>query len=203
MYPRTKQLFSFPILIIMKTLRLICTYECNRNCQGCCNKQDLFLEDNLKSIDEEDIKNVINDYHQVLITGGEPMLFQTRVAVLLARIRVASCIDVILYTAKTDWSLDGFLNQLAPLDGITITLHDQRAADEFCNLFEGLMDFNVTHLINEKSLRLNVFNGVNLDLNLIKYIRMMWLIKNNIEWIPDCPLPSNEKILKLSRPWKT
>jgi len=60
---------------IMKKLRLICTYECNRSCKGCCNKQSSFTQDNIPTLAREKFLHEIDNYKQVIITGGEPCLF--------------------------------------------------------------------------------------------------------------------------------
>ena len=172
----------------MKTLRLICTYKCDRNCEGCCNKQDNFTPDNVP-----DFNLSYYDYDEIIMTGGEPMLFPDGIRGLAS---IAMCQNpearMILYTAKTT-PIDEFEHMLRYFDGITLTIHDQADVDDFLRLHFHLKRIQRWIQDNNKSMRLNIFKGVNVVLQRGHF----WHIKDNIEWIPDCPLPSNESIAKL------
>ncbi len=51
----------------MKKLRLIITEKCNRKCSGCCN--------NDWNIDKLPVITDFSKYNEIIITGGEPMLY--------------------------------------------------------------------------------------------------------------------------------
>ena len=173
----------------MKTLRLITTYDCPRNCVGCCNKQDPFKPEAVQTWDQN-----LLDIEMVILSGGEPLMYPFSTLTLAEFIRMEKPdVKLILYTAKVD-EPDMIENCLNFFDGITITLHEQADVDDFRKLNFQLLGRRTWLLDNNKSLRLNVFKGV--DFSLVN--DSLWKIKDNIEWIADCPLPNGEELFKLS-----
>jgi organic radical activating enzyme len=167
----------------MKKLRLLVTTTCNRACEGCCNKDwDL---DNLQSVSLQEAST----YPEVYITGGEPLLFLRELISTIYKLRdLNKDIKIFLYTA---WnvSANDFISVAPILDGLTYTLHAKEDVDMFFKLNNRLPT-----LFPNVSYRLNVFKGV--DLSRI-IVNTAWKIKDNIEWIPNCPLPEGEVIAKL------
>ena len=93
-----------------------------------------------------------------------------------------------MYTAKVDCLLHVF-GTLPFLDGITLTLHEQRDVKPFIRFNNELLKYKPI----TKSYRLNIFKGVDIsgiDLSI-------WKVKENIEWVKNCPLPKNEDFKKL------
>ncbi len=162
-----------------KTLRLLLFEDCNRSCEGCCNKQ-------------WDLNNlpVVNDftpYDEIILTGGEPMLKHQLVRDTIHFIRKTNQhAKIIMYTAMTTMphTLAGILYRL---DGLTVTLHNQD------DVLPWVLFDSITRTIG-KSLRLNVFDEVDLS---DYQIPEFWQIKDNIEWLEDCPLPDNEVFMRL------
>ncbi len=171
----------------METLRLIITRKCNRSCHGCCNNQEQFKDENIETVTLCTFLLV----DQVIITGGEPLLFATE-TIRLAEILKKDGKQVIVYTAfgKNYAAIEKLLEIV---DGITLTLHDQSDVDHFRFLNFHLLQYKRWLQDNNKSLRLNVFKGI--DLNTVNL--SLWKIKDNIEWVEDCPLPENEIIRKI------
>ena len=163
----------------MKTLRLLVIDKCNRKCEGCCNKQwDL----NLLPICDS-----FKGYSEIILTGGEPMLNPSLIRSLAIHIRKETQYPIYMYTAKVD-DLEEILSVLYFLDGITVTIHEEKDWDSFSILNKSLLDFGY-----EKSLRLNVFK----ECNLRSYHEFdKWKIKDSIEWIDPCPLPTNEVFMR-------
>jgi len=163
----------------MKKLRLLFTSLCNRNCSGCCNK-----DWNLEKLPKCDS---YLGYDEILITGGEPLLFIDELLILIKKIREENYeAKIYVYTAQLDR-----LEEVLPFtDGVTITLHEQKDYLEF-NKF---LKRNIPNLYNwrNKSLRLNIFKGIQTD-----YITELFKVKDEIEWIKDCPLPEGEIFMKL------
>lgn len=172
----------------MKTLRLILTRKCNRNCSGCCNKQELFVEQNVPPFDEN-----LAGYDEVIITGGEPLLLPmtTKAIAILTYIENPE-VKRILYTADVGqrYLIEDMLRYF---EGITITLHQQKDVDDFRRLNFWLLRRKRWIQDKNKTLRLNVFKGVDLYMQ----DSSLWKIKDNIEWIENCPLPENETIMEL------
>lgn len=175
-----------------QTLRLITTYKCNRNCIGCCNKQENFLPDKIKTITS------LEGYNEIILTGGEPMLFQRNLYALIQSLRwlcgkqhQKDTPKIILYTALFDLQKETY-NILSNLDGLTYTLHNQDQLFEF-HLLDGIV-YNTN--FSNFSLRLNIFKKVSCPI-----YKTPWKVKDNIEWIDNCPLPKNEEIRKLKQLW--
>lgn len=167
------------------TLRLITTYKCNRNCKGCCNKQLRFRKDNIPVVGD------MSKYNTVIITGGEPMLFPFEVSSLCRAIKSLYNPQIILYTAfiLPVLEFEYFFDRL--LDGLTLTLHTQADATILTDVEDALAYRFAGRQITR---RLNIFKGVNLDIK----NPQLWTIKDNMEWIPDCPVPENEDLKKLA-----
>lgn len=167
----------------MRKLRLIMTTDCDRACLGCCNQQ----------WDMKKLPRVgkFHDYDRVMITGGEPMLYEHATTRLAQKIKHDNPdAEVIVYTAKTDKPED-LIRLLYTVDGLTVTLHETEDVEPFNNFARMLSRFGPMRPL---SLRLNIFAEVDeTDLR----APMRWQIKNGIEWIEDCPLPEGETLAML------
>jgi organic radical activating enzyme len=175
-----------------KTLRLIYTPVCNRNCEGCCNKD--FDLDNLPRPDHF-------NYDEIFITGGEPMLFLDEVIGFIKALRLITKAKIYVYTAYLSASGAGsFHTLLSNVDGITLTLHEIRD----WHLFQQLefVTKNMPYIFEGKSMRLNIFKDAAPDMSLDMFFftnktEERWKVKRNIEWIKNCPLPENEVLMKV------
>jgi organic radical activating enzyme len=125
-------------------------------------------------------------YDEIVITGGEPLLVPLRVLNLVQKIRGQTDAKIYMYTAMLD-STFLVLAVLSQLDGITVTLHEQDDVYDFHRLDDSLTKFDAEN----KSLRLNVFKGIDYGTP-----KANWVIKDNIDWIKNCPLPENEVLMK-------
>lgn len=173
----------------MKKLRLLITEKCNRDCPGCCNK-DWDLK-TLFTLEPDDNTN----WDLIMITGGEPMLLSKngKLNYALAKLRKKYPLtEIILYTA---WSYNPiqFVDQLELFDGVTLTLHEQSDVPAFIELQKEMKKRGSVCMDYEFSKRLNVFSGINID----GVDMETWKVKSNIEWIVNCPLPQDEKFMRL------
>lgn len=166
----------------MKKLRLLLFHDCNRNCEGCCNKG--FDFSNIPVCDNFD------DWDEVYFTGGEPMLKPELIKEVAAKFYYRTKIYV--YTAKID-NLDAVMDVLNVVGGLTVTLHEQSDVDNFIKLNDMLLP--MYYWMRGKSFRLNIFKEVSLPegINL-----EMWKVKDNMVWIKDCPVPSDEVFMTLN-----
>lgn len=152
-------------------LRLLLFDACNRKCLGCCNEQ--------WNLDALPVATDFRGYDMVLLTGGEPMLHPTLVAMAADYIYSQTDVPIILYTAMPQ-----MLPRVMPyLDGVTVTLHEQADVAPFLALPK-----------LHGSLRVNVFAGIEVD------DVPGWKMKRNVEWIEDCPLPEGEVFMRLFPP---
>ena len=78
------------------------------------------------------------------------------------------------------------LDELLPiLDGVTVTLHEPKDLPEFQRFVAA------AHNLSGKSLRLNVFR----EAGPIPGPFPGWTVKEDMEWIPNCPLPEGEVLM--------
>lgn len=163
----------------MKDLRLVLFEECNRSCAGCVN--------NDWDIQGLPVAEEFSEYNSIMLTGGEPMLRPQLIIDTVARIREDTDAPIVMYTAKSKRALD-LIAMLHILDGVTLTLHEQYDVPGFKKLNDIIMSMGL-----KKSLRLNVFKGI----DLIGINTSYWQVKDNIVWLEDCPLPENEVLMRL------
>lgn len=165
-------------------LRLLITKDCDRSCKGCCNRD--------WDLDNIPVNNyTFTGYDQVLITGGEPMLYPTKVKALCIYIRINNPLaKIIMYTAKTN-NIVSFIETLKLLDGVTLTLHTQEDVKTFKALNKQLT------LDPKKSYRLNIFSGIKIG----SLDTQGWQVKEGLEWLKNCPLPENEVFMQLGNLW--
>jgi organic radical activating enzyme len=158
---------------------------CNRACAGCCN--------NDWDLDALPVCESYRGFDEIILTGGEPMLNPLRVKSVVAEIRRQTDAPVYLYTAKVDrWMAASQV--LAVLDGMTVTLHEPRDVAAWVRFSTMLLPrWRIT-----KSLYLNVFRDVVVD-DVADELLEGWVVKDNIEWIENCPLPRDEAFMRLDR----
>jgi hypothetical protein len=174
--------FTRQVLCGQKKLRLITTLTCGRKCEGCCNKQ--FDMDRLPVADN------YSDYSMVILTGGEPMLFPSQLRCLVSDIKAQTDAPVVVYASKI---VD--LRILSLIDGLTFTCHTFSDWHTACTIN------NIIRVHGIKlSLHLNIFteSGIT-DAHLLSF--KDWIIKKDIEWIPGCPLPQDEVLMRLKYLW--
>ena len=160
-------------------LRLLLTEECNRTCKGCCN--------NGFELQALPVCESFTGFDMIIITGGEPLLKFSELCEIVRRIRLETSAPIIIYTAYRE-DPDLLMKALELVDGITLTLHTRKDTEPFVKFNELIAKSPLT----QKSLRLNVFNGVSTggaDLS-------NWQVKRNIRWIKDCPLPTDEVFMR-------
>ena len=158
----------------MKKLRLLLTKACNKNCEGCCNKDwDL---DNLP------ICRSYKEYDEIMITGGEPTLFSIKLEHLIKDIRLVNkSAKIFLYTTQIKRA------SKFDLDGITLTLHTYEDVLAFEHFEQFHKNFKIPFL------RLNVFRGIPVPPHYNN-----WIVKKDIEWIKNCPLPKDEVFMRIA-----
>ena len=155
-------------------LRLVLFEACDRCCPGCCNH-------------DWDLKNLpvctdYTPYKMIMLTGGEPMLPPEIIHQAVQKIRAQTGAPIYLYTAKVEG-----LDELLPiLDGVTVTLHEPKDLPEFQHFVAA------AHNLSGKSLRLNVFR----EAGPIPGAFPGWIMKEDMEWIPNCPLPEGEVLMR-------
>jgi hypothetical protein len=159
----------------MNKLRLLVTERCSRNCPNCCNKN--------WDLSELPVEDDFSQYDMIMLTGGEPMLDVKDLIDLIINIKYETDAPIYVYTAMVNDTKAAF-RVLDWADGMTVTLHEQSDMEPFL-IFNDVIN---AEGMNNKSLRLNIFSGVDIDISGLA----LWEVKNNIEWIENCPLPKDE-----------
>ena len=154
-------------------LRLLLFEECDRDCPGCCNR-----DWDLQSLP---ICEDFTPYRLVMLTGGEPMLHPEIIRSAAADIRRQTSAPIYLYTAMTQG-----LDELLPLlDGVTLTLHTPSDYLPFWRFDQSAQN------LYGKSLRLNIFEEVGPVI-----CSERWQVKDHMVWVPNCPLPAGEVLMR-------
>lgn len=182
-----------------RKLRLLVTTDCPNNCPLCCNNSWDF--DKLPVVKDF-------DYDEVMITGGEPLLYTNRVVELAKAIKTLNPIlypredapKIYVYTSIP--SIYRLRSLMEVVDGVVLTPHSKEDVDKFIKLNTILLDYTVFAIKvkdGKLSLRLNLFKNIkdmlpeDIDLS-------MWKVKN-MEWIKDCPVPKGEDFRRLPKLW--
>ena len=172
----------------MKKARLITTYDCPKNCEGCCNKNWKYTS----AVKITSVKSLI-DYDEINITGGEPMLLGVGLLDLVFELinqNRDKQQNLYLYTALADdKTIPLYKVLIRVLTGITFTIHDEEDIDNFIKLNNVLLEMNP-----ELSLQLHVFDNLLLKFPVVDL--SLWKVKSMI-WIKDCPLPKDEVLYEL------
>ena len=137
----------------MKTLHLLTTTLCDRDCLHCCNKQmDL---NKVKYVSDKDFKKC----DTVCITGGEPILY-SNVVEIARRIKIdykhikniyvyANAYELMQYFADNQKPL------FAVIDGVSVSIKNEKDYFAFFYYLHDLYDINLL-----KSNRLYVFDNL-------------------------------------------
>ncbi len=173
-----------------RSVRLLLWADCERSCEGCCNKH--FDLGALPVATGSEIENA----DEILLTGGEPMLYPAAVLNIIRGLKEkAPNAKIILYTAELRKPLELFY-LMCFLDGLTVTVHAEPLADSDAERFlhDFIIPYGQSRLAGTgQSLRLNIFKGVYFPIEKhSKLHAVSWKIKRDIEWLTDCPLPPDE-----------
>jgi hypothetical protein len=171
-------------MIPYRTARVICTYICDRACPGCVNT--IHPKKSVTPIGIIDMQH----YDEIILTGGEPLLYVEELielADLIHRTRL------ILYTSVPSYSalfaVAGFFA------GITITLHDNGDADRFNRQFGSVY---IGRLSNPPLFFVRVYDAVTMQVKMnpaAQYKMCKWVAPEH------CKMQPNEELFRLKEVW--
>lgn len=173
----------------MKKARLLITKNCVHNCKYCCNKYTSIMKD---MIEIKDL-NEINGMDEYIITGGEPLLFPSKVILIIKTLREKNPLaKFYLYTTiMIDYSK--MCEIISLLDGVHFTLHEESDLKDFFN-FSRFQDLVLRLFKNsKKSFRCYVQDTIEHEITIFPNIWTRFEIKG---WIKeeDLVLPFGEKL---------
>ena len=174
----------------MKIARLLITKACQRSCSYCCNEQEGAL-DTMQDITVAGLQG----YDQVLITGGEPMLYPQRIKALVKALRLQNPkVTIYLYSAYYRAAHTPQIMDM--VDGIHFTLHEgtsTREISEFIQFQTCIQMFRLRGM-HHKSYRLYIVPSVEL---LIPIRPALWSRIESFPFKEQCPLPQGEELFLL------
>jgi len=166
----------------MKSLRLILWDDCNRRCKNCANNGT----GDAPKVDMD----TLHEYDEILLTGGEPMLYPRTVRRIVYAIRDrAPNAKIYMYTALVE-PIQWFIDVVGAVDGVTLTLHTAKDMQAAQLATAAIIDNLCTH----KSYRLNTFFS---PVAIPGWMAKVWKHTPKM-WIEDCPLPKNETLRRYS-----
>ena len=171
------------------TIRLLVTEKCNRSCSGCCNKDhDLQA---LPVFDASYLKKHKKDIKTIIVTGGEPLLFQNQLSNFFLNFLDYKDLKFILYTAFVK-EYHKKIGIMSFLDGLTLTFHEQKDVEDSVEFLERILLSGF-----KKSFRLNVFE--NIDISMVQSYLKEWDVRTGYKWVQNCPVPDNEIFMRLDK----
>lgn len=174
--------------------RVIVTLKCNRNCENCCNKEDVFYQHKILTN-----PNDLLTYDKIMITGGEPMLIPEKVIEFINWL-----IDkdykgkIYLYTALYNNKLRRFYGRiLSMIDGFQFTVHNEatdKEIDELKQLSESYFLNGERNRSWSKSYRLAIDERLydRYDFSNIDFKN--WTVVRKMKWLTNAPLPKGEEL---------
>lgn len=170
----------------MTTARLIATRKCHQQCSYCVNTQYKNVY-NINCFDE------LATFDEIVVTGGEPMLWPGRLARLLNCVEASNklanlYIYASVWTTHTPYS-DYILDSV---DGVTFTLHDESGLLELSKLQRGIARREASNLGSHRLKILDSFGGT------VKIVPKFFDRVTKFTPTNPCLLPSNEVLLELS-----
>lgn len=176
----------------MEKLRLLVTTKCPNKCPMCCNNSWDFSK--LPVVEHF-------NYKEIMITGGEPLLFPEKLANLAESIKTVQNWPMVIkenYFYIRHWLICS-PNYIRYFDGVVYTPHSVNDVHSLLEANNFLLDYK-DELMESKSLRLNLFPDIkkhipdNTDLSL-------WKVKD-MQWIKDCPVPADEEFKRVAELWE-
>ena len=173
----------------MKKAMLILTRECHRSCKNCCND----LPDNQKYWDEATVLGDLSgglerlqEFDEVRITGGEPLLYEASVGGFLNLLSQRNPEqDLYLYTSLCTPHVK---DMATVLRGITFSMHSPVRSEDIYSLAQMQV---VSRYFPEVSFRLSIDPEISDSLPIIP---TRWSSIRSTPMKEVCPPPSDTEI---------
>ena len=174
----------------MRTIRLLVTKKCLNHCKYCSNQY-------IQPVTIFDLE-YLHIYTDIVITGGEPLLFPENLITLIHNIRSVNFnIPIYLYTSIFNPSTVN-KNILTLISGVTFTIHNRIGFNEF----QDLRNFLYEVPMQPYSKRVHIFNDA---INFLppEFSLYGWNVRF-ITWKKDfeCKLPKHEQFMRLETLWR-
>lgn len=168
-------------------LRLLVTTQCNRNCSKCCNK-----DWDMAGLPKISVTQAAK-YNEIMITGGEPLLYPEKVnELMLAIISINPSARIFIYTANIRELASGSTLDSSLFSGVHVTLHEDITKHELQLLKYMQERYPIT--FKTKSMRLQIFPDIKRKISITP---KLWKRITFNQWIENCPLPIDEDFMQL------
>lgn len=174
-------------------LRLLVTTQCHNKCPMCCNNSWNFSK--LPVVEHF-------NYKEIMITGGEPLLFPDELAYLAISIkRIQKLVygntgKLFLYTALAE----SLPSNIRYFDGVVYTPHSAADIPKFLEVNDFFLYYKDEFAEGNTSLRLNLFPDIKKHIPESTDLSS-WKVKDMI-WIKDCPVPDDEEFKRVGKLWE-
>ena len=175
--------------------RVLITKECNRSCSGCCNNFDSIMR-YAQYIDT--LSDLPQELSEVMISGGEPMLFTERTLRLTEELKERYPFSKLyLYSSYYNNTLEDIIPLL---DGFQYTIHEG-ATEEDLLLLDNLQELLDRHKEEwtDKSFRLYIDDKVDIPMRILPNVWnkakvSTWLTEEELLNIQPNGLPEGEAL---------
>jgi MoaA/NifB/PqqE/SkfB family radical SAM enzyme len=175
------------------TARVITTFDCSRNCPGCCNTYGSIMSNarNISSLSE------LKNFQTICLTGGEPMEEPQRTIQIIKAIRKTNLkAKIFLYTALYKEEVKDIIQMV---DGIHFTLHVNATKADL----DGFQKFQEAIKSGNGSYRLyidpRVEGSISIQPNLWHRIEVKpWLSEKELLDLQPKGLPRGEELIILN-----
>lgn len=182
-------------LLIKDKARILITEKCNRNCSGCCNTYERIMK-SAQYLDT--LTELPKDLKEIMITGGEPMLFPQKTERITKELRkIYPQAKIYLYSSLYNKNLE---NIISLLDGFQYTIHEG-AIERDLLLLDNLQELLKEHRQDwkEKSFRLYIDDRVDLPVRIMPHIWdratiSTWLTEEELLDLQPDGLPKGEAL---------
>jgi len=166
----------------MMTSRIILTFDCLRSCEGCCNTDKGLMD---QAITVDNLEQCVTLFDEIILTGGEPLLYPDLVNQVITEIRERwNGKKIYLYTTIFTPELKKIVDRI---DGVHYTLHEG-CSDKDVYAF---LDFQRFIAKRKGSFRAYIDPRVK---RIIHIYPSYWTRVEVKPWLDNCPLPSNETL---------
>jgi hypothetical protein len=163
------------------------TWDCPRDCDFCVNK-NLPVEPKLCRVED------LAGYDQVLLTGGEPMLYPIRVLDTVRRLRRQTPTEaqkIFLYTAFFTPALSGLIEFV---DGVHCALHHPLSSADLRGFYGFQRLIGIRYAGLGKTFRLYIEPRIRCA---VEIVPCRWERVEVKPWLKDCPMPPDEELFEL------
>ena len=170
-----------------KVARVILTLDCRRDCEDCANTQEM-----LASAQEISSYLDLDEFEEVCITGGEPILEPRKVLDFASGVKSGRNAWKDVYVYLSDWDdINQVADVLRVVDGMHYTIHKDSS---LMDMSKFVVFQDLARSFPDRSFRLFIHPECGLTIPLVTDV---WSRVEMKPWVKGCPLPADETLFIL------